>query len=724
MIINYDINNKGGGASAEGCLRYDEAQDLTAEQQAQAKENLGIEEPEPQPLTVETTYTALKALRDGGNLVPGTLYRITDYATTTTDPETQSAGHVFDIIVSALGERTLSEEARAIQHDGDTYFADSNLAAWKLWYCLDNDVERFAWADPDDGKGVICRMIDEFGNDVGYDFKNIMFKRYQITECSVNDNLVGQYLGVQDSDWHSVDTQLFKFVYTFNIYDDDWESHDLSIAGNNGEATDPNIQDGCCVDNVFGKCYSRDWNHPVVQALNNGVFIANSMSHYCGCSHNRTGAGCTRWTYSDESVGNGNPKTDFSPTSPWRCGENCGGWMITGATSRWTADDNAGGFYISSDYLGSNNFHLLGYFMYSYSGVTLPESDDLTDKTIGFDSDGNLRVWNIADETTPEPQPAVLYTAQTLTDAQKQQARENIGVAALTFNLTDEDDVTQNINAIVSGYNGGREVYCNIDSVSSYVDYEKGDVVCTYATLKVISAASGGHGARRLQAIGFANFGYVRMYCMYEYAYEEGALMTSKIKAFSLYGSTPSDYDGKQYCIKNGEWEEVEAGGGEAVQSDWNETDTDDPAFICNKPTIPQPENHQLLKSALSEPMGCSANTWATLAELNVPEDGAYQVSASARMLPADQSTAFKTATVSIELGTDAAGYTEVMEMTLPRSGEYGTLSVPVNATAGQKLRLRAISEANFYAQASPSAGKASATFIAAVRVGAIYQAQ
>lgn len=155
--------------------------------------------------------------------------------------------------------------------------------------------------------------------------------------------------------------------------------------------------------------------------------------------------------------------------------------------------------------------------------------------------------------------------------------------------------------------------------------------------------------------------------------------------------------DNKQYARCNRNWVEVEAGSA---------------------------ENHQLLKSALSEPMGCSANTWATLAELNVPEDGAYQVSASARMLPADQSTAFKTATVSIELGTDAAGYTEVMEMTLPRSGEYGTLSVPVNATAGQKLRLRAISEANFYAQASPSAGKASATFIAAVRVGAIYQAQ
>lgn len=33
--------------------------------------------------------------------------------------------------------------------------------------------------------------------------------------------------------------------------------------------------------------------------------------------------------------------------------------------------------------------------------------------------------------------------------------------------------------------------------------------------------------------------------------------------------------------------ENIGAGGGQAVQSDWNETDTDDPAYIKNKPTVP-----------------------------------------------------------------------------------------------------------------------------------------
>lgn len=61
-------------------------------------------------------------MRDNGELVAGAWYRITNYQCTTTQDNTQSAGHVFDILVLALDGKTLSEEARAIQHEGDTYF--------------------------------------------------------------------------------------------------------------------------------------------------------------------------------------------------------------------------------------------------------------------------------------------------------------------------------------------------------------------------------------------------------------------------------------------------------------------------------------------------------------------------------------------------------------------------------------------------------------------------
>ena len=98
------------------------------------------------PQMINTTWEELKALRDAGKLIAGEQYRITDYVATTVDPESRSANHPFDIIVTADSESVLNEDARAIAHEGDTYFEKCNLAAWQLRYCLDNDVERFTWA--------------------------------------------------------------------------------------------------------------------------------------------------------------------------------------------------------------------------------------------------------------------------------------------------------------------------------------------------------------------------------------------------------------------------------------------------------------------------------------------------------------------------------------------------------------------------------------------------
>ena len=188
----------------------------------------------------------------------GTYYRITDYVTTTLQENTRSAGHAFDVIVLATDTDTLSEEAMAAVHEGDTYFSNSNLSAWKIWYSLDNDANKYGWVSknillgkikpasnvsasgiytydkPIDkvefsgtlhklsigietmimsgppvyvtlidsytlqvrevatgfvaatqgisvyseeiiGKGVIYRMIDEYNNDLPYDFKNIIY---------------------------------------------------------------------------------------------------------------------------------------------------------------------------------------------------------------------------------------------------------------------------------------------------------------------------------------------------------------------------------------------------------------------------------------------------------------------------------------------------------------------------------------------------------------------
>ena len=160
---------------------------------------LTVKEALDQVVPIGLTYEELATMRSNGTLTQGQTYRITDFVTTTAASGTQSAGHAFDVIVIALSTNLLSEEAFAIAHENDTYFQNCKLGGWKLKYCLDNDTNRFAWADATNGKGVIYYMQDEFGNECPYDFKNIMFARYKITAITGKaTDLVNQYLGFPD----------------------------------------------------------------------------------------------------------------------------------------------------------------------------------------------------------------------------------------------------------------------------------------------------------------------------------------------------------------------------------------------------------------------------------------------------------------------------------------------------------------------------------------------
>ena len=188
----------------------------------------------------EVTHAELVALRDNGELVPGKRYRITDFVTTTRshyynedETEYRSAGHAFDLIVTADSSTTLNKMAKATPHTGDTYFADADLSRWRIMYDLNNDQTRYDWADPENGKGVIYDMIDEWENHCRYDFKNIQYKRYKVTAVSkaaLND-LIGTY--ALSSQGLTLDNDDYIWAYTFNVYgftyNRDDENEDISV---------------------------------------------------------------------------------------------------------------------------------------------------------------------------------------------------------------------------------------------------------------------------------------------------------------------------------------------------------------------------------------------------------------------------------------------------------------------------------------------------------------
>lgn len=190
------------------------------------------------------TWSALKAKRDGGTLSPGKQYRITDYVCTTTQAYTRAVSHPFDIIVTADDQSTLNENASACLHAGDTYYSAEGSAAvlesWKLKYCIDNDTVRFSWADSTNGRGVIYWMRDERGNECCYDFKQIQFQRFRITECAAVPSLVGKYASNAHSvDITGIDEQNPVWFYTFS-----------TLSGSN--ITDASIANELCYNNVIG----------------------------------------------------------------------------------------------------------------------------------------------------------------------------------------------------------------------------------------------------------------------------------------------------------------------------------------------------------------------------------------------------------------------------------------------------------------------------------------
>jgi hypothetical protein len=485
----------------------------------------------PAPM-VSVTYSELVELRNNGGLIAGMQYRVTDYVTTTAQENTRSAGHPFDVIVTADSNNALNEVARACccsdfdiekykdaysstweekilyvglfifngkeyhryesasqdmqmlvdfnnpniltaedlereysyyfyplyiryKEDGywgawlngkeegetiefkhnlaeDTYFSGTNLSAWQIWYSLDNDSKRFAWAtdfgivrdgctfvwsgEDDDnngyllypwvcinnnrmvlytktllpqkgetcyddtgvedgvvediikGKGAIYRMIDEFGNDCPYDFKNIMFKRrlnfdngyaefsedgeetwvytfagqsYHIDNDGWSDMLDGSLespFGHQsDENFSTFHSNIIKpYIKFLDDINDDRTKTGIRYLNDNvflgywekigsiNEEDAPFYYPHCCFSNRLGNnCFSNSFNRECFfNTFGNGCY-SNTFGNYCysntfgngclfntfgnDCSYNTFGSGCHSNTF-----GNGCHSNSFS----------------------------------------------------------------------------------------------------------------------------------------------------------------------------------------------------------------------------------------------------------------------------------------------------------------------------------------------------------------------------------------------------------------------------
>ena len=367
----------------------------------------------PDSDTNSVTYGQLVEMRQAALLEPGMLYRITDYATTTVQENTRSAGNQFDIVVMALDSKTLAERAWAMPHDGDEYFKNSKLEAWQLWYSLDNDTDRFVWADPVNGKGVIYRMIDEHNNDCPYDFKNIQFKRWAITALTSGSDEMKAAL-IYDADENPVyfgakaydspvisgatlDDDNYIFAYTFDGALKDAEGnithYDVSAAPFVGpqEFIDYMIEQemgediaDVCYDNFIGNYGEMDIegdNLAPGLTLPNNVFFNSSHCYFdededywsyafANCYGNSLKSYCSNNTFGNSCQNNTFGNNCYNNTFGNDCGNNtfgngCGGNTFGNGCLRNTFGNNCynntfGNFCTDSTFGNSCTYNTFG----------------------------------------------------------------------------------------------------------------------------------------------------------------------------------------------------------------------------------------------------------------------------------------------------------------------------------------------------------------------------
>lgn len=123
------------------------------------------------------TYEEFVSKVNNSELVEGCLYRITDYETVVTgDSLTTAPEHGFDLIVLATSSNSYSNKCWATPTDRYQYppYPNCQLGKWQIWWSHERTNQ--IWVPEAGHKGVIYRMIDEWGNDCPYDFKSIMLK--------------------------------------------------------------------------------------------------------------------------------------------------------------------------------------------------------------------------------------------------------------------------------------------------------------------------------------------------------------------------------------------------------------------------------------------------------------------------------------------------------------------------------------------------------------------
>lgn len=369
---------------------------------------------------IPITYSELVHLRDEEKLIPGQQYRITDYVATTIDPHSQSANHPFDIIVTAQSNNSLSEDARAALHEGDTYFSKCDIDAWKLKYTIDNNSAKYSWADEpfygykgirDWGDGDIEEynlvLVDD--NNTEYDGYKYKFEYATDSELRYySKELTGQNMEIKQYIYGNIDDIQVTIYY---------ESHEGGkgiiynmIDENNNEASFDfkgiqfkryKITD-CAATSLIGKYHStylgnlrideQDVYWMYLFTCMQGETIIDHSTQYkdfrCNPPMNNVFT-CANTLVDGVTIHGGRLVgtvgcrskgstgwTSYEMSLNWNVDTGCDSWLVGSGCSNWTCEENVQDFYIANgnNWVIQKNNRYFGITSSSGDFVILPET--------------------------------------------------------------------------------------------------------------------------------------------------------------------------------------------------------------------------------------------------------------------------------------------------------------------------------------------------------------
>ena len=273
-------------------------------------------------------------------------------------------GYTFQVI----GDITLSGHTYKLLQGFGMYVEDwsdyalmETVAEGEQIICYYGDPEEFNPDEPEvvgtasgveevteAGKGTITWMKDEHGNECPYDFKNVQFKRWKVTDSMEGrTGFTDTYLGVLDNTAEKLsveDAEDFIWAYTFSSDAMGGEQTDYSLDGTHSVYGNviKEMGDGSLPDNVFfGEyCYANTLS----QDCNSNSFSQNCQynSFSQDCRRNSFSQDCSRNRFSQGCYGNSFSQGCYNNSFSQNCGSNS-----------FSQDCNSNSF---SQNCGSNSF--------------------------------------------------------------------------------------------------------------------------------------------------------------------------------------------------------------------------------------------------------------------------------------------------------------------------------------------------------------------------------